>query len=72
VHIDAFVPSWYEFKNSITAEIGLMHLEPPTNSYFHFFIIVELVTSQVSLPRTKEMEVQWGKVRTTGLQHLTD
>jgi hypothetical protein len=48
-HIDAFVPSWHEFKNSVAVEIGLLHSQPLTNSHFHFFIIVESATSQVLL-----------------------
>jgi hypothetical protein len=24
-HMDAFIPTWYEFKNSVAVEIGLLH-----------------------------------------------
>ena len=35
------VASCHMFKNSITTEIKLLHLQPPTQSHFHFLIIVE-------------------------------
>jgi hypothetical protein len=56
-HIEAFVPPWHEFKISIVVEIGLLHSQPFTNRNFHFFIIVELATSQVLLQRPKQVEV---------------
>jgi hypothetical protein len=40
-HIDAFIPSCYDFKNSVAVEIGLLHSQPFTSSHFCFFIIVE-------------------------------
>jgi hypothetical protein len=54
------------FKNFAAVEMGLLHSHPFKNSHFHFFIIVELATSQVFLQRSKQMEVQWGKDRTKG------
>jgi hypothetical protein len=56
-HIDAFVPSWHEFKNFVTVEISLLHLQPFMNCHFHIFITEELVTSQVLLQRPKQMEI---------------
>jgi hypothetical protein len=72
VHTDASVPSWRKFKNTIMVEIRLLHVQPFMNSHFHFFITVELATSQVLLQRLKQMEVWRGKVRTTGLLRLYD
>jgi hypothetical protein len=35
-HIDAFVPYWHEFKNSVAVEISLLHSQPFTNIHLHF------------------------------------
>jgi len=35
-HMDAFVPFWHEFKNSIIVETGTLHSQLFTNSHFHF------------------------------------
>jgi hypothetical protein len=43
-HTETFVPSWYEFKNSLAAEIALLHLQPLMNSHFHFLITVESIS----------------------------
>jgi hypothetical protein len=67
VYNDTFVPSWHEFKNSVAAQSGPLHSQPFTNSHLHFFITVELATSQVLLQRLRQMEAQRGKVRTIGL-----
>jgi hypothetical protein len=40
-HVDAFVATKHEYKNSTVAEIGLLHSQPFTNSHFHFLIAVE-------------------------------
>jgi hypothetical protein len=56
-HIDALVPSWHEFQNSVVAEIRLLHSQPFTNNYFHFFITVGLAASEVLLQRLKQMEI---------------
>jgi hypothetical protein len=53
-NIDAFVPCWHRFKNSVAAEIGLLHSQPFMNSHFHFLIIVESSTSQM-FQRPKQM-----------------
>jgi hypothetical protein len=45
-HIDALLSSWNEFKNYFTVESRPLYLQPSTNSHFHFFIVVELVTSK--------------------------
>jgi len=42
-HTDPFVPSWHIFKNSVRAEIGIVHSQLLTNSHFPFLIIVESV-----------------------------
>jgi hypothetical protein len=44
--IDASVPNWNEFKNSVVSEIGHLHSQQFMNSHFHFLITVELATSQ--------------------------
>jgi hypothetical protein len=64
--IDAFAPSWHEFKNSVIVEIRLLHSQPftYTNSHSHF-VIEELANFQVLSHRPKQMEVQQGKARTT-------
>ena len=41
-HTDAFVPSWHEFKNSDTVEIGILHSQPLT------------ATSPSSFPRNRQ------------------
>jgi hypothetical protein len=46
-HIEGFVLSLYEFKNSTAVETRLLHLQPFMNISLHLLIIVELVTSQV-------------------------
>jgi hypothetical protein len=38
-HIDAFIPFWHEFKNSITVKIGLLHSQQFINSHFHFITV---------------------------------
>jgi hypothetical protein len=65
-HIDAFVPSWHEFKNSIAVEIRSLHWQPFTNSHFHFFVFVELSTSKAQAKES--MAVQGQKYRTVGLK----
>jgi hypothetical protein len=45
-HNDAFLSSWYKFKNFILVEIGLLLSQPYTNSHFHFFITVQLAAPQ--------------------------
>jgi hypothetical protein len=64
--IDAFAPSWHEFKNSVTVEIRLLHSQQFTftNSHSHF-IIEELANFQVLSPRPKQREVRQVKARTT-------
>jgi len=39
-NIDHIFTSWHEFKNSITMEIGLLHLQT-IHSHIHFLIIVK-------------------------------
>jgi len=53
-HFDASGPSWHEFKNSFAVDSGLVHLQPFTKSHFHFFILVEFVTSQGLLEWSKQ------------------
>jgi hypothetical protein len=53
---------------SDAVEIWLLHPQPFTNSHFHFFIIVQSVTSKVLLQRPKQMKVCGDNVRTKGLQ----
>jgi hypothetical protein len=64
-HIDAVISSWHEFKNYWTIEIRPLHLQPFTNSHFHFPIIVDLAASYVLLQWPKKRAWQ-GKVRTVG------
>jgi hypothetical protein len=45
-HIDAFVTSRHDFKNSVVVEIGSMDSQPFTNSSFHFIISVESTMCQ--------------------------
>jgi hypothetical protein len=52
-HLDAFVPPWHNFKNSVMVEIELLLSKPFMNRHCYFLISVELVTSPVS--------VQWHK-----------
>jgi hypothetical protein len=66
-HIDAFSPFGHGFKNSVAAQIVLLHSQPFTNSHLHFFITVESATSQMLLQRLRQMEARRGKVRTIGL-----
>jgi hypothetical protein len=56
-HSDACVPYLHGFKNSVVAEIGLLHSQPFSSSHFQFFIIAEFATSQLLLQRPKQMEV---------------
>jgi hypothetical protein len=67
-HIDISVSSSHEFKNSVVAEIWLLHSQPFTNNHFHLLITVESAASQMLLQRPKQMEVRRGQVRTIGLQ----
>jgi hypothetical protein len=53
--LEAFLPSWHEFKNFIISEVRLLHSQPFTNVSVHFLIIVETVTSQVLLQWLKQM-----------------
>jgi len=41
---DAIHPSWYTLKNSTAVENGFPHLQPLTNSHFHFLITVKSTT----------------------------
>lgn len=45
-NVDAFVPTWHEFKKSVVVETGLLYSQPFTYSNFCFLIIVESATSQ--------------------------
>lgn len=54
-HLEAFLPSWHEFKNLIMSEVSLLHSQPFTNVSFHFLIIVETVASQVLLQWLKHV-----------------
>jgi hypothetical protein len=65
-HTDTFLPWWHKFKNSVTVEIGFLQKQPFTNGHFHFFVIVESVTSQLLNQRPKQIEVQQCKVTTIG------
>jgi len=40
-HVDGFVSSCHEFKNSVAVEVGILSLRPRASSHFHFLIIVE-------------------------------
>jgi hypothetical protein len=40
-HVDGFVSTWHEFKNSVTVEVGILPLKPLAGSNFHFLIISE-------------------------------
>jgi len=42
-------PFWRKFKNSIAAEITLLHTKPFMVNHFHFHIVVELAASQALL-----------------------
>jgi len=53
--LEAFLPSWHEFKNFIISEVRLLHSQPFTNVNIHFLIIVVTVTSQVLLQWPKQM-----------------
>jgi hypothetical protein len=48
-HIDAFIPSWHEFKISVAIELGLLHSQPLTKNHIHVFITVESVSTQYLL-----------------------
>jgi hypothetical protein len=68
-HIDAFVLTWHEFKNSVAVQIGFLHSQPFTIRRFRFFIIVESAISRVLHQRTPPlpppgMEGRQGKGRT--------
>lgn len=54
-HIDAFVPSWHEFKIFVAVEIALLHSPPFTKNHFHFLLVVDSATAQLwlQLPRQK-------------------
>jgi small nuclear ribonucleoprotein (snRNP)-like protein len=54
-HLEAFLPSWLEFKNVIISEVTLLHSQTFTNVNVHFLILVEKVTSQVLLQWPKRM-----------------
>jgi hypothetical protein len=62
-HIVVFVVSWHEFKNSIVVEIWLLHSQLFMSSYFHFFIIVELMTYHMLPQKPKQMGVLAGQVQ---------
>ena len=38
-HSDALVPSWHEFKSSVTIEIGILHSHPFTNCCFPLWLV---------------------------------
>jgi len=45
-HIDAVVPYWHEFNNSVVLEQWLLLSRPCNNSHFHLPIVTDSVTSQ--------------------------
>lgn len=54
-HVDVFVPSWHECKNTVALAVCLLRGQTFTNSHFHFLVILEPPNSQVLLQRRKEM-----------------
>ena len=40
---DKIHSSWYTFKNYTAAENGFLHLQPLTNSHFHFLFLIFVV-----------------------------
>jgi len=47
--VDALVPSWHEFKNSVTVEIGLLYSQPFMSNHCIFLLIIKSVTSLLLL-----------------------
>jgi hypothetical protein len=57
----------HELKNPPREEIGLLHLQPSTNSSLHFLITEESILLSV-VKQPQEIIVQRRKVRITGGQ----
>lgn len=64
-HNDVFVASWDELKNPPREEIGLLHLQPSTNSHLQFLITEESILASV-VKQPQEIIVQRRKVRIRG------
>jgi hypothetical protein len=47
--VDALVPSWQEFKNSVAVDIGLLYSQPFMNNHLIFLLITKSVTSLLLL-----------------------
>jgi len=47
--VDALVPSWHKFKNSVTVDIRLLYSQPFMNNHFIFLLIINSVTSLLLL-----------------------
>ena len=47
--VDALVPSWHEFKNSVTIEIGLLYSQSFMSNHCIFLLITKSVTSLLLL-----------------------
>jgi hypothetical protein len=70
-HISAFVPFWHVIKNSVTVEIGCIHLQPFVNISSHFTVIKELVNSLVLFQQAKQINLPWGVTLKHEVWHYT-